>query len=452
MAAILDANWFRFLTMRLPPLLWLCPLLLFLSGCAGQQLALTPQPIPSPVYDYPFRDPWVATVVGTPKDQQVQFAEDAKPERRTVVLYPNRSIPEGFWYYDGLNYSVLLQPAPAPLVFVIAGTGADDRSALTVALGRMLYEQGFHVVMLPSPTHANFIVTASSTFLPGRAEQDADDLLRAMHAVRDQLAPAIKITGYDLTGYSLGAWHAAFVAKEDASQADGFSFQRVLLVNPPVSLYRSIGEVDAMLLRDLPDGIDSLKPFLDKAVARLSATYANTDALDFSRSDVTIRTYERLKPSDASLATLIGLSFRLSTMNMIFTSDVMSHTGYIFPSDRPYRSTTPTSKYLAVALRTSFRDYFSDIYAKFYRERQGGAANRRVLIEQSSLATIEPWLAAQKNVGLITNWDDVILAEGDLQILQQTFKGRATIFPSGGHMGNLKHRAVAAAIARFFAQ
>ena len=449
MAVLLDAMrpWLR---MRCSPPLVLS-LLLILTGCAGQQPPRPPPPIPTVAYHYPFDDPWVATVVGTPVEDQIAFTDTTPPERRQVELFPGRPIPEGFWYYDdGLNYSVMRQRGPAPLAFVISGTGADDRSDLTVSFARLLFERGYHVVLLPSPTHANFIVTASETFLPGQAEQDASDLLRAMHAIRDDLASDTTITGYDLAGYSLGAWHAAFVAKLDSEAPNGFGFKRVLMVNPPVSLYRSIGQVDTMLLRDLPDGVDSLKTFLDRTVARLSQVYASTDALDFSRQDVTLRTYEALKPSDNSLATLIGLSFRLSTMNMLFTSDVMSHSGYIFPKDRPYETTTPTSRYLAVAVRTSFLDYFSDVYEEFYRERRGGPANRQALIAQSSLENIGPWLSEQKNIGLITNADDVILADGDLAILERIFRGRATVFPNGGHMGNFKERAVAAAIARFF--
>jgi hypothetical protein len=424
--------------------------MLFLSACANGTVP-EPSAAPASTYNYPFGNPWVATVVGTPAEQRVVLPDEPRPERRQLVLFPNRPIPEGFWYYDTLNYSVLLQPGPAPLVFVIAGTGADDRSSLSVALGRILHAAGMHVVLLPSPTHGNFIVTASENFLPGQSRQDATDLLRVMDALRDRLAGSIAITGYGITGYSLGAWHAAFTAKMDAARPGGFGFRRVLLLNPPVSLYRSIRRIDAMLLRDLPDGVDSLKDFLDRTVARLTQAYSTTDALDFTDQDVAIETYRALQPSDASLATVVGLSFRLSTMNMVFTADVMSHTGYIFPADRPFLSTTPTDDYFGVALRTSFMDYFTDIYADYYAVREGHAADREALIAQSSLESIGPWLAANRDAGLITNADDVILADGDLERLETLFPGRATVFPNGGHMGNMQHRAVAAAIARFFA-
>jgi hypothetical protein len=214
------------------------------------------------------------------------------------------------------------------------------------------------------------------------------------------------------------------------------------------SLYRSIRRIDSMLLQGLPEGMDGLKNFLDRAMARLTQVYSTTDALDFADQDVAIETYEQLQPSDASLATLVGLSFRLSTMNMVFTSDVMSHPGYIFPADRPFHTATPTDEYFGVALRTSFMDHFTDIYADYCAVKEGRAADRDALIAQSSLESIGLWLSGNPDAALITNADNLIPAEGDLERL---FAGRATIFPDGGHMGNMEHRAVAAAIARFFA-
>ena len=41
-----------------------------------------------------------------------------------------------------------------------------------------------------------------------------------------------------------------------------------------------------------------------------------------------------------------------------------------------------------------------------------------------------------RNVALITNEDDIILAPGELHYLEQVFGDRATIYPTGGHCGN----------------
>ena len=131
------------------------------------------------VYDYPFVSPLAATVAATPPANQArqiparQFAQLV--EVRYLVPFPARKIPPVFWYFDrGMPYTVLKQTRPrAPLFFIIGGTGAGHDSAKSYGLANVLYQAGFHVVSLPSPTHSSFIVTASSDSVPGQLEQDA---------------------------------------------------------------------------------------------------------------------------------------------------------------------------------------------------------------------------------------------------------------------------------------
>lgn len=424
--------------------------LLFAVGCA--QLppphGAAPDAGAAVTYDYPFDNPWAATVLGTPQALQADLPA-VEIERRDLMVFEDREVPEGFWYNDRLHYSTLLHDHEAPLVFVIAGTGANDQSRHMRTLGQILYRAGMHVVLLPSPTHANFIVNASATRLPGYPATDAADLHNVMRLIDGRLRRSVGISQYYLTGYSLGAWHAAYVAKLDDELA-GFGFERVLLINPPLSLHRSVREIDAMLVRGLPNGIDGLDAFLDQAIARL-ASQGGTDALDFQDPDFTVEAYRRLRPSDNRLATAIGLSFRLSAANLIFTSDVMTNAGYIFPRNRPFLSSTPLSDYLAVALRTSLLDYFRDMFSDTYLRWEPGSA-RQDLLARTSLSSIGEWLSRDDRIWLMTNRDDVILAPGDLDELLRLFGPRTHVFPSGGHMGNLQHRAVTAFIADFFSR
>ena len=411
-------------------------------------------------YDYPFDNPWTATVLGTPSEFQARLPADARIDRRTLRVFEGGETPEGFWHNDRLRYSTLLQDREAPLVFVIAGTGADDQSRHMLMLGQALHAAGLHVVLLPSPTHANFIVNASVSHLPGYPESDAADLLNVMRLVDDRLRElSIGISRYYLTGYSLGGWNAAYVAKLDEEQAGlirpgfekpAFEFDRVLLINPPLSVYHSVKEIDAMLERGLPDGIYGLDAFLNRALARLAA-YPSADALNFQDPDFMVAAYQRMRPSEDQLAAVVGLAFRLAAANLVLTSDVMTQAGYIFPRDRPFLSTTPMSDYLAVALRTSLLDYFDDMLADNYLPREPGRS-RQDLLDGTSLASIGEWLSHQDGIWLMTNQDDIILAPGDLDELLQLFGPRTRIFPNGGHMGNLQHRAVTAFITDYFSR
>lgn len=421
-----------------------------LAGCAAVPEPPKP-PVPPPeavAYDYPFDNPWVATVVGTPEALRAVLPERPEWERGIIVPFPRREKPEGFWYHEGLTYSLIRQRHRAPLAFVIAATGADDRARLMRALGRALHAAGLHVVLLPSPTHPNFIVTASATHLPGHAGQDAADLYRVMRLVRDEVARRIEISGYHLAGYSLGGWHAAFTAHLD-EQERAFGFERVLLINPPVSLYRSIETIDRLLIQNLPGGIEGLGAFLQEAIEGLAAAFETIDPLDFEVDDPALALYAELDPDDDQLAAVIGLAFRLAAANMIFTSDVMSRAGYIYPRNKPFLSTTPLGRYFAVSIRTSLVDYFEDVFAPFYLSRDPDLSYED-MIRDASLASIGGYLSATEKIGVLANRDDVILAPGDIEELRRLFGDRARVYPNGGHLGNLEHRAVVADIVDFF--
>ena len=433
------------------PLLLLFLLPFLLSACAGapdRGATGYEQRIP-PAYDYPIANPYAATVIATPPAYRDAGAGSADIKIRHLEIFPDRSIPEGFWYYrDGLAYGEMLQDHAAPLVYVIGGTGAGFQSRNSLALADILYRAGNHVVTLPSPTHSSFIVTAGSNFFPGNAANDADDLYRVIAMIQPRVERRADVTSTGLTGYSLGGWNAAFVAELDDRKRQ-VGFDRVLVIDPPLNLYSSIQRLDQMLLRGLPNGIDGLDAFLDNALARLSQVSDNGEALDFSNENMLWEGYQKLKPSDDRLATTIGLSFRISAANMIFTADVMSHAGYIYPKDRPFRSDIPLNDYLAVALRTGLGDYYRDIYKTYYlSHRPDGRIED--LVAESSLESLRGWLAGKPNVGLIANADDLILEPGEIDTLRGLFPGRATIYPTGGHLGNLQHRAVSRQIAQFF--
>jgi len=50
------------------------------------------------------------------------------------------------------------------------------------------------------------------------------------------------------------------------------------------------------------------------------------------------------------------------------------------------------------------------------------------------------------------NADDIILGPGDLGFLRKTFGDRLTVYPHGGHCGNLNYRVNANAMLEFFAR
>lgn len=389
-------------------------------------------------YDYPFADPYVATVISTPSEFEAPLPEKVRMKMLALTVFENRNIPDVFWYQNKLRYSLAYQKKKAPLIFVIAGTGASFYSSNMQLFQKAFFEAGFHVISLSSPTHPNFIVTASTSSVPGHIVEDSRDLYRVMELAWQQVKDRIEVSEFYLTGYSLGAAQAAFVSKLDEDKGS-FNFKKVLMINPPLSLYTSVNRLDKMLVENIPGGLDHFDAFWDNLMRKFAEFYELMGYVDFS-DDYLYEIYKKRKPKDeANLAALIGLSFRLSSSNMVFTSDVMSNAGLIVPKNRVLSTYESLTDYVKVAARTSFLDYFNELFIPYFEVLDPGMT-QEAMIESLSLASIEPYLKKAGKIGLVTNEDDLILGSEEVDYFRQVFGSRARIYPIGGHCGNMAYK------------
>ncbi len=404
-------------------------------------------PAHAAAYDYPFINPYEATVIGTPSFYQPALTEYPPVKDYEITVFENRQVPDVFWYTRFFRFSLVSQKQPAPLIFVIAGTGSSHESAAMQMFQKAFYDAGFHVLSLSSPTHPNFIVNASTTRVPGHLVEDAEDLYRVMTMAYDRVRDRIDVTECHLMGYSLGGAQAAMVANID-DQKKRLDFRRVLMVNPPVSLYHSAGILDRLLEDNLSMDPDAVDRFFDKYMTLFSDIYRRNELLKFDE-DFLFHIYKVYPQKEEDLQILIGLSFRNAAISMIFVADVMSRTGFVVPPERELGPTDSLTDYHKVLGRTGFTDYFNEFFLPFFRNRYPALSDAQIK-QQTSLKGIESFLREADHIGLLHNEDDIILAQGELDYLLDIFQSRATVFPTGGHLGNLAHQEVVAAVLAFF--
>jgi predicted alpha/beta-fold hydrolase len=393
-------------------------------------------PAISSAYDYPFDDPFVATVVGTPAEFRPELTVSVPLKRRSIKIFPERETPDLLFYDDKLRYSYALQKDPAPLVFIIAGTGGSHDGRGVRQLGHAFYEAGFHYVGLSSPTHSNFIVAASSSSVPGHAFDDAEDLYRVMERIWGKIEGKAQVTDFYLTGYSLGAFNTAFVSRLD-DERRSFGFRRTLMINSPVRLYSSISLLDRML-ENIPGGEDNFGQFYQNLVGAFANVYTRSDQLQLNE-DFLYQAYEVFQPEKELLGALIGTSFRLSAANMAFTSDLMTNFGYIKPGNVRLPKNADLAKYNHVAMRLGFTDYFHAYFYPYHHSLDPNVS-RTALIEEMSLTTIEDYLRSSDKIFAMHNQDDLILGPGEIEFVREVFGDRARIYRNGGHLGNIQHR------------
>ena len=385
-------------------------------------------------YEYPLTDRFVATVVGTPEGYEADLPKAIPFKKRRLTVFPDRQLPDLIWYGKDMIYSVALQKKDAPLIFLIAGTGASHNGAKNVNMARAFYKAGFHVVSISSPTFPNFVSSASSTGVVGHAQRDAEDLYRVMEMIWAELDDDINATSFNLTGYSLGAFNSAYLAKLDEDRKS-FNFRRVLLINPPVSLYNSISLLDRMI-DNIPGGEDNFARFFNRLVEGFSKVYKDEDDIG---EDFLYQAYKAMDLKNEELAALIGVSFRISSGSLVFTSDVMTDFGYVKPKGLELDRYADLTVYDEVVGRLGFTDYYHDFFYPFYKPDYPDMS-RDEFISAVSLNSIADYLRTSTKITVMHNQDDVILEPGEIEFFNEVFGERATIYPYGGHCGNMNYR------------
>jgi len=402
-------------------------------------------------YDYPIEDPYAATVIGTPTALQAKVPEKIPGQARTLETKAGASVPDVFWYERGLKFGFVRQKTRRgeahPLIFLIAGTGAHYKSPKVLAMAQAFYQAGFHVISLSSPTQLNFLVNASSTHLPGFPNVDVVDLYDVMSAAYAQVRGEINVSEFYLTGYSLGALQAAFLAKLDAERGT-FGFKKVLMINPPVNLYSSAKVLDAMLAKSVPGGVEGVAAFMNRVIARMAAIYRDHDDLRLD-GDFVYKVYqeEQHREDEASVPegerpqsakALIAIAFRMAAANMVFGADVMNRSGYIVSPSITLGKYDSLTSYSRASHRVSFQEYVDDMVLPVLARRYPGTT-RDELIAAAGLPAIEAYLAHADQIGVVTNEDEIILAPGELDYLKRLFGSRIKTYPHGGHCGNMDY-------------
>ena len=386
-------------------------------------------------YGYPISDARAATVLGTPPALRAPQPEKMRVRELVLDARPDVKRPDVFFFDEGLRCLFAQQEGKAPLIFLISGTGGNHRAPKLASMMGQFYKNGFHVITLPSPTHPNFIISASRSHVPGDLAEDAGDLLAAMKCAWETVQKDTEVTGFFVGGYSLGATQSAFVAHLD-EESKLFNFRKVVMVNPAVNLYTSVTRIEA-LLDGIPGGSRKAGAFLNKMLEKFATIYRRRDYAELD-NEFLYRLYRENLISKEESGGVIGISFRISLAGLIFTSDVMTNGGYVVPKNRVLTSNTSLREYLRVCSHLSFMNYFDEYFVPHF-ERKRPNLTREALIQAEGLRSIEDYVKSSPKFGVMTNEDDFILAPADLTYLRQIFGERLRVFPRGGHCGNMDY-------------
>ncbi|MGH8232298.1 MAG: esterase/lipase family protein [Steroidobacteraceae bacterium] len=378
-----------------------------------------------------------ATVYGTPAADIAPLPATVPLQEIDIALPWARPVPQVFWFDRRLRAWFAAQDHPATLVVLVSGTGNDGNTAEIAILRAALYGAGYHVLSLPSPTFPGFIVAASSTGVAGDLLQDSRDLYAAIQQLIAHLPQRERITDIDLVGYSLGGTNVAIV-KSLADADHRLRIHRVVMIDPPVSLFSSIGRLDQLFAQSIGSDDAAIERLYRTLYTRIANVYRTSDLIAPGEGDVLAAATSVLH-SDADFSAAIALNFRIALMNVFLAGDLYSGAGVVTDPRHPPRVGDSLDE-IARQLRSKpFSEYFDRVLAPYYLAHRPGAT-RASLLADNRLEIIGETLRTDHDYYAQANNDDPVLIQSELDWLRATLGDRIAVYDYGGHLGNLGDR------------
>jgi hypothetical protein len=378
-----------------------------------------------------------ATVFGTPPKDMASLPAKVPLSEINAELPWRLPVPQVLWFDAKLRVWLSAQDKPAPLAIVISGTGTDGNTKTISVLRAALYGAGYHVLTMPSPTSPGFIVSASSTGVAGDLMRDGKDLYAAMQEIIAHLPRKVRITDIDVVGYSLGGANAAIVKSIDATEHK-LKIHRVVMINPPVSLFSSVGRLDRLFTTSIGAGDRSVELLYRRLYAQIANLYRASDRLELDENFLFTAGAAALK-TDAEFSAAIALTFRLQLVDMFFIGDLYAKTGVITDPAHPPRVGDSLDDIQRDLRAKPFADYFTRVFAPYYLKRRPDATSAS-LIASNRLDIIGDALRDDGDYYAQTSSNDLILNKRELAWLQDTLGPRIIVYDHGGHLGEVGDR------------
>ena len=388
-------------------------------------------------YNFPIDDPYSATIIGSATMMTPGVSENIPLKVYEIQIKDKKEIPDVFWYASKFKFSFSKQKnKKAPLIFVLAGTGSDYSAIRVKFMQRIFHDAGYHTIAISSQMSQQFMISASTNAIPGMLIRDNEDIYKAMKLAYNKIKDQVDVTDFYIMGYSLGGANAAVLSYIDEKEK-AFNFKRVFMVNPPVELYDSAVKLDKYL-DDYTGGKSAgIERLLNTTLARvkggLTSEYANIGAdtiYNIVKGDIL---------SDAEKKAYIGLAFRLTSTDLNFISDFITKSHIYTKNPEKVDKFTNMKEYFKAVNFATFEDYVNKIGFPYYKKY-----NKDFTIEdlkrEASLRVIEDYLRTSPKIAAVTNADELILNEKDIDYLKDVFKDRLIIYPKGGHCGNMFYK------------
>ena len=405
-------------------------------------LGLLTRSIEAADYNYPYRDPYLATATSAILGNDEATARVESNVLRLPGLPGRNKLPNLEGRGD-LSLAFYRQNQAAPLLFILAGVGSNPYFGVGPYLASLFYRAGSHVVVLPSPLNWNFALSASTSGAPGYAPADARDLYDVMQKtltiLRDRYN--VKPTAIRFLGVSLGALEGAHLSVIDADEGK-IGIANYLLINPPLDLHYALKKIDEWSRLAQKFGPEKSRDLVSKALAIVDSFSDETP------DDPAV--IDRLAKKLAGFTTeelqyLLAESLQSQLYELIYVTQVIQDQNVLPTSKDDMR------KRLQEAKSFTLVDYYWKIAVPLWQKQLGDSqADPESLLQRSSLAPIVDRLRSNPKVHILHNLDDFFAERKSIEALKEALGDQVTLYPYGGHLGNIWYPENKKTVLRFF--
>ena len=306
---------------------------------------------------------------------------------------------------------VLQKDKTAPLAIIYPSFGEGIMSHHSIVLSKILYDEGYSVVIQGSPFQWEFVKSMPDDYRPGFPTSDTYYSRLVTSKILDNLQSqkACKFDKKILIGTSFGALTTLFVAaKEEEENRLGIS--NYISINPPIEILFALKQVDkySQEWKNNPDDIKLRAAITAEKIIQVAQNISNKN---------TEKKIDSLPFTDDETKLVIGFIMKQKLSDLVFTIE-------------------NGSKSKKSDIYKSLNEMSFDDYAQKYLNI-GGYKSFEQLNYDTSLYSLANFLQKNDKYKIYHALDDYYVNSEQLIWLKKQSKNKSVFFSNGSHLGGL---------------
>lgn len=306
---------------------------------------------------------------------------------------------------------ILQKDKTAPLAILYPSIGECIMSNQSTALAKLLYDEGYSVVILGSHFQWEFVKSMPDNYKPGLPYQDAYYLRKITSMILNNLQGkySCKFDKKILVGSSFGGLSTLFVASQEESD-NTLGISNYISINPPIEIFYALKQLDkySQDWKNNPLDIKLRAAITAKKVINVSQNISDKKTQENSKT---------LPFTDDEAKLAMGFVMKQKLSDVVFTIEKGSRS-------------VKNDLYDSIN-NMSFYDYAQ----KYLINSQDKSFNQ--LNYDASLYSLENFLRENKTYKIYHSLDDCFVNPDQLAWLKKQSNNKSVFFSNGSHLGFL---------------